>query len=85
VKGYNQEDRLDYTKIFSPVVKLITIRALLSIAISKGWSIRQLDINNSFLHGDFNEIVYMTQPPGFVNPDFPHHVCCLKKALYGLK
>jgi Reverse transcriptase (RNA-dependent DNA polymerase) len=58
---------------------------LLSIAISKGWSLRQLDINNTFLHKDLNETVYMTQPPGYVNSDLPHHVCRLKKALYGLK
>jgi len=49
------------------------------------WPIQQLDISNAFLHGHIQEEVFMDQPQGFIHPDFPHHVCKLNKAIYGLK
>ncbi|XP_028079137.1 uncharacterized protein LOC114280929 [Camellia sinensis] len=58
---------------------------LLCPALQFHWPIRQLDISNAFLHGVLEEEVYMAQPQGFINSQFPHHVCKLKKALYGLK
>jgi hypothetical protein len=58
---------------------------VLSIAISSGWKLRQLDVNNAFLQGTLTENVYMHQPPGFIDKDFPSHVCKLHNAIYGLK
>lgn len=84
-KGLPKQVGVDYFEIFSPVVKPTTIRTILSITITEGWSLHQLDINNVFLHGDLQEQVYMTQPIGFFNPYFPNHVCRLNKAVYGLK
>lgn len=66
-KGFNQVAGIDYGEIFSPVVKPATIRLVLTIALAKGWNIRQIDVNNAFLNGDLgqeNEL-YMQQPPGF--------------------
>jgi len=51
----------------------------------QSWSLRQLDVNNAFLHGHLTEKVYMKQPPGFRNPEHPDYVCCLTKAINGLK
>ena len=84
-KGFHQRPGLDYTDTFSPVIKSTTIRIVLSIAVSRGWSLRQLDVNNAFLQGHLSETVFMAQPPGFVDPAYPSHVCHLKKAIYGLK
>jgi hypothetical protein len=58
---------------------------VLSIAISRGWNLRQLDVQNAFLHGDLDEDVYMHQPPGYENKNMPNYVCKLDKSLYGLK
>lgn len=66
---------LDYFEIFSLVVKSLTIRILLTIALSSRWPIWQLDVQNSFLNGDLHEQVFMHQPPGFINQQYPSHVC----------
>jgi hypothetical protein len=84
-KGYKQRYGIDYDDTFSLVVKAATILLVLSIAVSRGWSLRQLDVQNAFLHGVLEEDVYMRQPPRFEAKEKPHFVCKLDKALYGLK
>lgn len=84
-KGFHQQQGIDYEETFSPVIKPATIRTVLSLAVSRRWALRQLDVKNAFLHGFLNEDVYMTQPPGFVDPSRPDYVCKLLKAIYGLR
>jgi histone deacetylase 1/2 len=84
-KGFKQQYGIDYEDTFSPVVKIATIRLVLSLAVARGWCLRQLDVQNAFLHGILEEEVYMKQPPGFEKDNTAHLVCKLDKALYGLK
>lgn len=84
-KGFKQRYGIDYEDTFSPVIKAAIIRLVLSIVVSKGWSLRQLDVQNEFLHGVLEEEVYMKQPPGFEDKSKPSYVCRLDRSLYGLK
>ena len=84
-KGFNQRPGLDYTETFSPVIKPVTVRLVLCIAVSQNWPLHQLDVNNAFLQGDLSEEVYMRQPPAYADKHKPNYVCKLNKAIYGLK
>ncbi len=84
-KGYAQTYGIDYEKTYSPVTKMTIVITIITMAIAKGWSLHQMDVNNVFLHGDLQEEVYMEQPVGYVDQTHPNLVCRLKKTLYGLK
>jgi histone deacetylase 1/2 len=83
--GFTQQEDIDYSKTFSSIVKPTTVRLVLTIAVSKGWQMRQLDVHNAFFNGSLWEVVYMEQPSGFVDSALPTHVCRFHKSLYGLK
>lgn len=84
-QDFKQQLGIDYNETFNPVIKPPTVHLILSLAFSKRCIIRQLNVKNVFLHGDLQELVYMKQSSGFVHPDYPNHVCRLKKSLYSLK
>ncbi|GJZ37802.1 putative RNA-directed DNA polymerase [Tanacetum coccineum] len=84
VKGFSQKEGFDYDETFSPVVKIVNVRCLISIVVVNKWPLYQLDVNNAFLYGDLVEDVYMTLPDGYNNVD-KSKVCKLNKSLYGLK
>lgn len=83
-KGYNQQEGLDYHETYSPVAKMVTVRCVIAVAVSRGWPIQQMDVYNAFLQGDLEEEVYMEIPEGF-RRQRENKVCKLLKSLYGLK
>jgi len=85
VKGFSQKRGIDFEEIFSPVVKMSSIRVVLGLAASLDLEIEQMDVKTAFLHGDLEEEIYMEQPEGFTVKDKENFVCKLKKSLYGLK
>ncbi|XP_070021823.1 uncharacterized mitochondrial protein AtMg00820-like [Nicotiana sylvestris] len=72
-KGYHQRPGVDFLDTCHPVIMSATIRLLLSLAVTNQWHTTQLDISNAFLYSHLDEIVYMSQPPGFVDPTRPDH------------
>ena len=73
-KGFHNQYRVDFEETFSPVIKPLTVKIILSLAVQFNWPLRQLDVSNAFLHGFLREEVYMMQPPDYVDPKYPNHV-----------
>jgi len=84
-KGYRQIQGVDYDETFSPVAMFKSIRILLALAAFYDYEIWQMDVKTAFLNGDLEEVVYMTQPMGFVDPNNAEKVCKLQRSIYGLK
>jgi histone deacetylase 1/2 len=84
-RGFSQQEGIDYSETFCPVVKPTNVRLVLAIAVSNCWQIHQFDVHNAFLNGSLQKVVYIQQPMGFVDPALPTHMCRLHKSLYGLK
>jgi hypothetical protein len=61
-KGFQQVHGIDYDETFAPVENMDSIRLALSIAVAKGWEVHQMDVKNSFVHGDLSEEIYMEHP-----------------------
>ncbi|GJY58530.1 retrovirus-related pol polyprotein from transposon TNT 1-94 [Tanacetum coccineum] len=85
VRGYRQEEGIDFEESFALVARMEAIRIFLAYASHKSFTVFQMDVKTTFLHGTLKEDVYVCQPEGFIDADHPSHVYKLKKALYGLK
>jgi hypothetical protein len=84
-RGFSQKEGEDYDKTFSPVARYTSIRAIMSLAASMGWSLHKMDVKKTFLNGEIEEEVYIEQPQGFEVHSRDTHACRLKKSLYVLK
>nr|GFA82020.1 Gag-Pol polyprotein [Tanacetum cinerariifolium] len=85
VRGYRQEEGIDFEESFAPVARMEAIKIFLAYAAHKSFTVFQMDVKTAFLHGSLKEDVYVCQPKGFIDADHPSHVYKLKKVLYGLK
>ena len=81
-KGYSQQEGIDFDETFAPVARLEAIRIFLAYAANANFKVYQMDVKSAFLNGELEEEVYVSQPPGFEDPNFPEHVYYLLKALY---
>jgi hypothetical protein len=84
-KGYSQVEGLDFGETYAPVARLESIRILLAYATYHGFKLYQMDVKSAFLNGPIKEELYVEQPSGFEDSEYPNHVYKLSKALYGLK
>ncbi|GKD37793.1 retrovirus-related pol polyprotein from transposon TNT 1-94 [Tanacetum coccineum] len=85
VRGYRQEEGIDFKESFALVARMEAIRIFLAYAAHKSFTVFQMDMKTAFLHGPLKEDVYVCQPKGFIDANHPSHVYKLKKELYGLK
>ena len=76
MKGLKEEHEVDYDEIFSPVVKMTTLRLLLGVVATKDLELEQMDVKTTFLHGDLGEEIYMSQPAGFIAMGEESHLVC---------
>ncbi|GJW40632.1 putative ribonuclease H-like domain-containing protein [Tanacetum coccineum] len=77
-------NQIDYDEVFAPVARIEAIRLFLAYASFKDFVVYQMDVKSAFLYGKIEEEVYVCQPSGFEDPEFPNKVYKVEKALYGL-
>nr|GFA90019.1 putative ribonuclease H-like domain-containing protein [Tanacetum cinerariifolium] len=83
-QGYTQKEGIDYEEVFAPVARIEAIRLSLAYASFMGFPMYQMDVKSAFLYGTIEEEVYVCQPPGFKDPEYPDKVYKVVKALYRL-
>nr|GFB71790.1 putative ribonuclease H-like domain-containing protein [Tanacetum cinerariifolium] len=83
-QGHTQEEGIDYDEVFAPIARIEAIRIFLAYASFIGFTVYQMDVKSSFLYGTIDEEVYVMQPLGFQDPEYPARVYKVEKAMYGL-
>ena len=91
-QGYTQVEGIHYDEVFAPVARIEAIRLFLAYASYKDFTVYQMDVKSAFLYGKIDEEVYVMQPPGFEDPDFPnrdtrwikHFMVCTKHLELGM-
>ena len=73
-QGYTQEEGIENEEVFAPVARIEAIRLFLAYASFMGFTVYQMDVKSAFLYGTIEEEVYVSQPPGFIDPDHPNKV-----------
>nr|GFC71025.1 hypothetical protein [Tanacetum cinerariifolium] len=84
VWGHTLEEGIDYEEVFALVARIEAIRLFLAYASFMGFMVYQMDVKSTFIYETIDEEVYIFQPPGFEDPDYPNKVYKVVKALYGL-
>nr|GEU63071.1 retrovirus-related Pol polyprotein from transposon TNT 1-94 [Tanacetum cinerariifolium] len=84
IPGHKQEEGIHYDKVFAPGARIEAIRLFLAYVSFMDFTMYQMDVKSAFLYGIIKEEVYVSQPSGFVDPEFPDRVYKVEKALYGL-
>nr|GEY44548.1 hypothetical protein [Tanacetum cinerariifolium] len=85
LKGHAQEEGIDYDEVFAPVARIEAIRLFLAYASFKDFVVYQMEVKSAFLYEKIKKEVYVCQPPGFEDPNFPDKVYKVEKALHGLR
>jgi hypothetical protein len=81
-KGYSQVEGLDFGETYAPIARLESIRILIAYATFHGFKLYQMDVKSAFLNGPIKEEVYVEQPPGFEDNEYPNHVKQAPRAWY---
>ena len=85
MRGDKQVAGIYYFNTYAHIVQWSTIRMVLTMVLSKGWTMCQVNYTNAFVQAGIKEEVYVEQPKGFLRKDKKDMVFKLNKSLYGLK
>ena len=76
-KGFTQNEGIDFTEVFSLVVRHASIRIIMSLVVVNNMHLEQMDVKTTFLHGELQEHIVMAQPEGFIDESKADWVCHL--------